>query len=205
MNFFVVSLVLATAVGAAVHPQKASLVTENAPSESLALIPKAISESDWIAPTVGSILVVVGALLLYSYLNREKEPTSDVESGTEGTKQADALTSEALTSQAEEMIEKAKEKFGSKLSADGDVVQILQAKAQGFGDRLRALVMNELNSAASSVGKALEADDCAAILDWDSNISANLPLLGMQMSHVGCFMSSVGFPTPPETHMEPEN
>ncbi|CAK9083922.1 Ankyrin-2 [Durusdinium trenchii] len=182
MNFFVVSLVLATAVGAAVHPQKASLVTENAPSESLALIPKAISESDWIAPTVGSILVVVGALLLYSYLNREKEPTSDVESGTEGTKQADALTSEALTSQAEEMIEKAKEKFGSKLSADGDVVQILQAKAQGFGDRLRALVMNELNSAASSVGKALEADDCAAILDWDSNISANLPSLSVLLA-----------------------
>lgn len=176
---------LALAVATAMHPTEKSTLSadgaESSESSMMLVVHTAMADPWWTGAIVGTVVIVAGAVGAYFYLNKDKQTTEDVEAGSIKAEKS-ALTSEALTSQAEDMIEKAKERFGSKLSADGDVVQILQGKAQGFGERLKALVMNELNSAASSVGKALEADDCAAILEWDSNISANFPSLSVLLA-----------------------
>lgn len=176
---------LALAVATAMHPTEKSTLSadgaESSESSMMLVVHTAMADPWWTGAIVGTVVIVAGAAGAYFYLNKDKQTTEDVEAGSIKAEKS-ALTSEALTSQAEDMIEKAKERFGSKLSADGDVVQILQGKAQGFGERLKALVMNELNSAASSVGKALEADDCAAILEWDSNISANFPSLSVLLA-----------------------
>ncbi|CAL1127866.1 unnamed protein product [Cladocopium goreaui] len=176
---------LALAVATAMHPTEKSTLSadgaESSESSMMLVVHTAMADPWWTGTIVGTVVIVAGAAGAYFYLNKDKQTTEDVEAGSIKAEKS-ALTSEALTSQAEDMIEKAKERFGSKLSADGDVVQILQGKAQGFGERLKTLVMNELNSAASSVGKALEADDCAAILEWDSNISANFPSLSVLLA-----------------------
>ena len=176
---------LALAVATAMHPTEKSTLSadgaESSESSMMLVVHTAMADPWWTGAIVGTVVIVAGVAGAYFYLNKDKQTTEDVEAGSIKAEKS-ALTSEALTSQAEDMIEKAKERFGSKLSADGDVVQILQGKAQGFGERLKTLVMNELNSAASSVGKALEADDCAAILEWDSNISANFPSLSVLLA-----------------------
>lgn len=176
---------LALAVATAMHPAEKSTLSadgaESSDSSMMLVVHTVVADPWWTGAIVGTVVIAAGAVGAYFYLNKDKQTTEDVEAGSIKAEKS-ALTSEALTSQAEDMIEKAKERFGSKLSADGDVVQILQGKAQGFGERLKALVMNELNSAASSVGKALEADDCAAILEWDSNISANFPSLSVLLA-----------------------
>lgn len=176
---------LALAVTTAMHPTEKSTLSadgaESSESSMMLVVHTAMADPWWTGAIVGTVVIVAGVAGAYFYLNKDKQTTEDVEAGSIKAEKS-ALTSEALTSQAEDMIEKAKERFGSKLSADGDVVQILQGKAQGFGERLKTLVMNELNSAASSVGKALEADDCAAILELDSNISANFPSLSVLLA-----------------------
>ena len=167
---------------AALHPvEKSTLSADSSENSMMLVVHTAVADPWWTGAVVGTVVVVAAAAGIYFYMNKDKQTAEDVEADSMA-EQKTALTSEALTSQAEDMMEKAKEKFGSKLTADGDVVQILQGKAQGFGDRLKALVMNEMNSAASSVGKALEADDCAAILEWDSNISANFPSLSVLLA-----------------------
>ena len=167
---------------AALHPvEKSTLSADSSENSMMLVVHTAVADPWWTGAVVGTVVVVAAAAGVYFYMNKDKQTAEDVEAGSMA-EQKTALTSEAMTSQAEDMMEKAKEKFGSKLTADGDVVQILQGKAQGFGDRLKALVMNEMNSAASSVGKALEADDCAAILEWDSNISANFPSLSVLLA-----------------------
>jgi len=179
----VITVAFLTACVAALHPvEKSTLSADSSENSMMLVVHTAVADPWWTGAVVGTVVVVAAAAGVYFYMNKDKQTSEDVEAGSMKAEQKTALTSEALTSQAEDMMEKAKEKFGSKLTADGDVVQILQGKAQGFGDRLKALVMNEMNSAASSVGKALEADDCAAILEWDSNISANFPSLSVLLA-----------------------
>eukprot|EP00438_Fugacium_kawagutii_P028201 Skav200370 [mRNA] locus=scaffold2518:262262:265307:- [translate_table: standard] len=179
-----ISLVTLAVHVTALHPvgEQSILSADGAQNPVMLAAHAALADPWWTGVVVGSVVIIAGAgAATYFYMNKSKAAsTEDVEAG-EGEKTS-ALSEAALTSQAEDMIEKAKEKFGSKLAADGDVVQILQGKAQGFGERLKALVMNEMNSAASSVGKALEADDCSAILEWDSNISANFPSLSVLLA-----------------------
>lgn len=163
-------------VASALHPvEHAALGTD-------LVLQQSASVPGWALPAT-AILLVLLAIVGYVYVGRATAPMADVEVGSK-------LSAEGL-------MEAAKEKFGSKLS-EGEVAQIIQEKAQGFGDRFKNLLMNELNSAASSVGKALEADDYAAILEWDSNISANFPCLGSSVqdrTQKRCCMCNPSNPT----------
>ena len=140
-------------VASGLHPvEHAALDTE--------LLRESVAVPGWTFPAG----LVVLAIAAYVYFGATA-PVEDVEVGQVS---------------AEGVIEAAKEKFNSKLS-QGEVAQIIQEKAEGLGDRFKNLLMNELNSAASAVGKALEADDYAAILECDSHIAANLPCLGSSL------------------------
>eukprot|EP00931_Biecheleriopsis_adriatica_P115501 TRINITY_DN9128_c0_g2_i1.p1 TRINITY_DN9128_c0_g2~~TRINITY_DN9128_c0_g2_i1.p1 ORF type:complete len:762 (+),score=253.37 TRINITY_DN9128_c0_g2_i1:81-2366(+) len=81
-----------------------------------------------------------------------------------------------------EMMQQVQDKYGSKFQAGGEVATMLQDKAEGFADKAKALVMNELNDTAGSIAKALEMDDFMALLDWDAAIAANFPPLSILLA-----------------------
>ncbi|CAJ1418144.1 unnamed protein product, partial [Effrenium voratum] len=172
MNAVACLAVLVTAHAAAVHEKQGAIELGNVTGSSpVALVAqKAVNY-----PLYAGVAIVAGlAMAGAGYLYMKKETASeDVEAGSKENTAAPST---------EEMIEQAKERFGAKFAADGEVVQILQTKAETFAEKLKTLVTNEMNSAAGSVGKALESEDCASILEWDSTISANLPSLSVLLA-----------------------
>jgi len=81
-----------------------------------------------------------------------------------------------------QMMQKAQDKFGAKFEAGGEVMKILEDKAATFGDKAKALVLNELNDTAGSVARALEEEDFMALLEWDATIAANFPSLSILLA-----------------------
>jgi len=81
-----------------------------------------------------------------------------------------------------QMMQKAQDKFGPKFEAGGAVMKIFEDKAATFGDKAKALVLNELNDTAGSVARALEEEDFMALLEWDATIAANFPSLSILLA-----------------------
>merc|ERR1719163_2076216 len=60
--------------------------------------------------------------------------------------------------------------------------RVLEQRATNFTGKAKAFVMNELNSTASALMKALESEESALLLDMDSAIAAYFPPLSVLMA-----------------------
>eukprot|EP00933_Yihiella_yeosuensis_P005835 TRINITY_DN110426_c0_g1_i1.p1 TRINITY_DN110426_c0_g1~~TRINITY_DN110426_c0_g1_i1.p1 ORF type:complete len:713 (+),score=213.69 TRINITY_DN110426_c0_g1_i1:102-2240(+) len=80
------------------------------------------------------------------------------------------------------MMAKAEKQFGPKFQQGAEVQTILQDKMSSFGDKAKALVLNELNDTCGSVAKVLEAEEFTSMLEWDATVASNFPSLSVLMA-----------------------
>jgi len=138
--------------------------------------------------------IVLGAIVCIFIARRKKaDPAVTADEGQAGAPlptsvagAAEATKSEQTPAPAAEeamdfeqllqhLTRKVAEKVGPKLAKGEAARNILEDRATGIKAKAKAFLLNELNSTARDILKAVEAEEAALMLDWNNAISTNFP------------------------------
>ncbi|CAJ1379068.1 unnamed protein product [Effrenium voratum] len=98
--------------------------------------------------------------------------TSEVLSSAEQRAEAAMQDFESL---AKTLVQSVAQKIGPKLAKGQAVRGILESRLYQFPDKAKTFLMNELNSTAGAVMRAVEAEEAMILLDLDNALSLNFP------------------------------
>jgi len=133
---------------------------------------------------LGAAGVGVGVFFAMKKKKTEEEMAQEIEAEVE----RDEKKMEAVLKEADKAVDydkffglvaqQAAQKVGPAMAKGAACKSILEQRMQGFSDKAKAIVLNELNGTAAALFQEMEAEEAMLLLDWNEAVSTNFPPMG---------------------------
>ncbi|CAE7760711.1 unnamed protein product, partial [Symbiodinium sp. CCMP2456] len=114
-------------------------------------------------------------------VDRKSEEAPMPEVFGEALQQGEAAMQD-FESLAKTLAQSVAQRIGPKLAKGQAVRGILESRLYQFPDKAKTFVLNELNSTAGAVMRAIEAEEAMILLDLDKALSSNFPPISMLLA-----------------------